>query len=380
MADDSEIGGEQISYFQDLWAYKLTEEEADVRKFIPSPADKALYETAARKSANGPVNDDSTPSHEGEASPLPQIKALYIGKWKVQAWYAAPYPEEYNQQPYLYICEFCLKYMKSSFGMQRHKSKCLLKSPPGNEIYRDGRISIFEVDGRKNKNLCLLAKIFLDHKTLYYDVEPFLFYVMTESDNEGFHFVGYFSKEKRSSSNYNLSCIVTLPVYQRKGYGFLLIDFSEYRAFKTCLWIKSVNHGSQGYLLSKKEGKPGSPEKPLSDLGLMSYRSYWRYTILKELRALEGDEVTLDELRSRTSMTYDDIVATLANLEMLVKDSDGRYVIRINVDIVEEYLKRIEAKGYPSARPGSLRWSPFLSKRDSSAHQHHSHHALGNAT
>jgi hypothetical protein len=73
-----------------------------------------------------------------------------------------------------------------------------LKHPPGDEIYRDGILSVFEVDGRKNKiycqNVCLLAKLFLDHKTLYYDVEPFLFYVLTERDDEGFHFVGYFSK------------------------------------------------------------------------------------------------------------------------------------------------------------------------------------------
>jgi hypothetical protein len=27
----------------------------------------------------------------------------------------------------------------------------------------------------------LLAKLFLDHKTLYYDVEPFLFYIITEA-------------------------------------------------------------------------------------------------------------------------------------------------------------------------------------------------------
>lgn len=44
------------------------------------------------------------------------------------------------------------------------------------------------------QNLCLLAKLFLDHKTLYYDVEPFLFYVMTEADSQGCHIVGYFSK------------------------------------------------------------------------------------------------------------------------------------------------------------------------------------------
>ena len=61
-------------------------------------------------------------------------------------------------------------------------------------------MSVWEVDGQKQKtycqNLCLLAKCFLDTKTLYYDVEPFLFYVMTVADSEGCHSVGYFSKEK----------------------------------------------------------------------------------------------------------------------------------------------------------------------------------------
>ena len=71
--------------------------------------------------------------------------------------------------------------------------------------------------------------MFLDHKTLYYDVEPFLFYVMTEADENGAQFVGYFSKEKRSPTN-NVSCIVTLPVRQRRGWGNLLIDFSALRS------------------------------------------------------------------------------------------------------------------------------------------------------
>lgn len=104
------------------------------------------------------------------------------------------------------------------------------------------------------QNLCLLAKLFLDHKTLYYDVEPFLFYVMAEADNTGCHLVGYFSKvkcwrgnfvrgltqaaaslnaallsaqEKNSFLNYNVSCILTMPQYMRQGYGKMLIDFSE---------------------------------------------------------------------------------------------------------------------------------------------------------
>lgn len=69
--------------------------------------------------------------------------------------------------------------------------------------------------------------MFLDHKSLFYDVEPFLFYVITEVDEIGARFVGYFSKEKRNSKDLNLSCIMTLPVRQRQGWGNLLIDFSK---------------------------------------------------------------------------------------------------------------------------------------------------------
>ena len=76
------------------------------------------------------------------------------------------------------------------------------------------------MDGRKGKsfcqNLCYLAKLFLDHKTLYYDVDLFLFYVMCECDERGAHVVGYFSKEKASEEGFNLACILTLPAYQRK--------------------------------------------------------------------------------------------------------------------------------------------------------------------
>ncbi|KAG1968108.1 histone acetyltransferase KAT7 [Pimephales promelas] len=126
------------------------------------------------------------------------IKAIVFGRYELDTWYHSPYPEEYARLGRLYMCEFCLKYMKSQTILRRHMAKCVWKHPPGDEIYRKGPISVFEVDGKKNKiycqNLCLLAKLFLDHKTLYYDVEPFLFYVMTEADNTGCHLVGYFSK------------------------------------------------------------------------------------------------------------------------------------------------------------------------------------------
>jgi hypothetical protein len=71
--------------------------------------------------------------------------------------------------------------------------------------------------------------MFLDHKSLFYDVEPFLFYVIAHVEEQATSakFVGYFSKEKSCPKNFNVSCIMTLPIRQRKGWGNLLIDFSE---------------------------------------------------------------------------------------------------------------------------------------------------------
>ncbi|BGP60493.1 Histone acetyltransferase [Rhodotorula toruloides] len=227
--------------------------------------------------------------------PIRPITHLRIGEFELETWYQAPFPEEYTRVPEgrLWVCEWCLKYMKNGFEAERHKLKCKMRHPPGDEIYRDGKVSVFEVDGRKAKiycqNLCLLAKQFLDHKTLYYDVEPFLFYVMTEASPLGAKFVGYFSKEKRSPTN-NVSCIMTLPVRQRRGWGNLLIDFS--------------------YLLSKKEARLGTPERPLSDLGLLSYRNYWTLTLFQYFASLPADsdkEIRFEDISKATSMTRDDI-------------------------------------------------------------------------
>lgn len=121
-----------------------------------------------------------------------------MGKYKMKVWYQSPYPDDAARLPKMYICEFCLRYQKSETGIKRHAEKCVWRHPPGDEIYRKGKLQVWQVDGKRYKqycqHLCLLAKFFLDHKTLYYDVEPFLFYIMTLADVDGCHIVGYFSK------------------------------------------------------------------------------------------------------------------------------------------------------------------------------------------
>lgn len=235
-----------------------------------------------------------------EISKVRNLCQVQIGQHLVEPWYFSPYPVEFTEEETIYICEFCLSYFATQRVFARHRKKCMLLHPPGNEIYRDDAVSFFEVDGRRQRtwarNLSLLSKLFLDHKTTYSDVDPFLFYCMTTRDAYGCHLVGYFSKEKGSPDGYNVACILTLPQYQRSGYGRLLIEFS--------------------YTLSKREGKQGSPEKPLSDLGLLSYRAYWQETVVDALLEAKG-EITVDELAQKMAMTPADVLHTLLSLNAL---------------------------------------------------------------
>ncbi|KAK2592252.1 Histone acetyltransferase [Conoideocrella luteorostrata] len=341
----------------------LTENEADTSKTLPTPEDRKKFELAKQKAedewrarilalqaeADLPLRKPKKASDNAS-----QIECIEFGGWEIDTWYAAPYPAEYSRNRVLYICEFCLKYMNSDYVAWRHKLKCGTKHPPGDEIYRHESVSIFEVDGRKHpvycQNLCLLAKLFLGSKTLYYDVEPFLFYVLCEFDDTGYHFVGYFSKEKRASSQNNVSCILTLPIHQRKGYGNLLIDFS--------------------YLLTKVEEKTGSPEKPLSDMGLVSYRNYWRLELCRYfLDFMEGDRhkqdgLSVKKISDDTGMTADDVVSALEGLRALVRDPQTQlYAFRVDLEYCRYYVSKWQAKGYVTLKPSALAWTPYVMGR-----------------
>ncbi|XP_043684386.1 histone acetyltransferase KAT7 isoform X1 [Vespula pensylvanica] len=290
--------------------------------------------------------------YDGEGRNSGGTRCVEMGKWEMEVWYQSPYPEEFSRAPKLYLCEYCLRYAKSRQVLRRHREKCLWRHPPGHEVYRKDKIGVWEVDGKRYKqycqNLCLLAKFFLDHKTLYYDVEPFLFYVMTIGDSEGCHTVGYFSKEKNSFLNYNVSCILTLPPYQRQGYGRLLIDFS--------------------YLLTRVEKKIGSPEKPLSDLGLISYRSYWKDVLLQYLCNFGGKELSVKDISKEMAIDSYDIVSTLQALGMM-KYWKGKHIILKKQDVIDDYKERVKRRGlvYKEIDPECLKWNPFQPPKTPSA-------------
>ena len=155
-----------------------------------------------------------------------------------------------------------------------------------------------------------------------------------EVDERGCHLVGYFSKEKHSPEEYNLACILTLPPYQRKGYGKFLISLS--------------------YELSKLEGKVGSPEKPLSDLGKLSYRSYWTYVILTTLRAHAGEPLSIRQVSAATAIKVEDILSTLQALGA-IRVWRGQHVVAISQAMITEHLAS-DKSGASCCVPTSIRW------------------------
>ncbi|KAH9361677.1 hypothetical protein HPB48_005170 [Haemaphysalis longicornis] len=182
--------------------------------------------------------DPTTAALEKEHEAITKVKyvdRIQFGKYEIDAWYFSPFPEEYGKVAKLWICEYCLKYMRLEKTYRYHQIYC--------------------------QNLCLLAKLFLDHKTLYFDVEPFIFYVL------------YFKYFLQLTSTLFLHCITSTTIFL---YTLFIINLC--------------------YELSKLEGTVGSPEKPLSDLGKLSYRSYWSWVLLEILRDVRG-ALTIRDLR-----------------------------------------------------------------------------------
>jgi histone acetyltransferase MYST1 len=117
-----------------------------------------------------------------------------------------------------------------------------------------------------------------------------------------------------------LACILTLPQYQKCGYGKFIISLS--------------------YELSKRQGETGSPEKPLSDLGKLSYRSYWTYILMHLLNNHDtSKDITIHDISMQTGIKTEDIISTLQSLDM-IKVWKGQHVVYCRQEDIENYMKQ----------------------------------------
>ncbi len=150
------------------------------------------------------------------------------------------------------------------------------------------------------------------------------------------------NKQTKKQEGYNLACILTLPPYQRKGYGKFLISMS--------------------YELSKIEGKVGTPERPLSDLGAVSYRGYWTRALLKVLSDQATSTVSIKDLSDLTAIKPDDVIATLQHLA-LIQYQKGQHVVCAAPSLLERHLKAAGSAGLP-VDPARIVWTPYSAERE----------------
>ena len=131
---------------------------------------------------------------------------------------------------------------------------------------------------------------------------------------------------------------MVLPVYQKYGYGRFLIEFS--------------------YLLSKREEMAGTPEKPLSDLGRLSYESYWKFKVLEYIDQHRNSRITIENISKSTGMNFVDIAATLQKNDLLRyrDDKSGpKYEIVMN-----DQLWKSSKRPKITVNEEALRWTPLV--------------------
>ena len=267
------------------------------------------------------------------------IEAITLGSNTIKTWYYSPYPPPYYSMPHFFICDHCLQYFKSQEELNMHLETTNELKPPGLEIYRESNLSLFELKGDEQKiccqNLSLLSKLFLDHKTLYYDTTGFLFYILCECDEKGAHIVAYFSREIDSIDKNILACIVTLPPYQHRGYGRLLI---------------SIAHE-----MAKRINRVGGPERPLSDLGSIAFHSYWRDTIVELLKEQPNKIDSISDIVHETSITEKDVIHILQEINSVVKVGDD-YELTLDTQLIQKVYDQIKQKPRRKCDPSLLIW------------------------
>lgn len=105
--------------------------------------------------------------------------------------------------------------------------------------------------------------------------------------------------------------------------------------------------------------------RPLSDLGQLSYKSFWTEVLVQllwEEKCEKRTHSTVEEMSARTYIKEADIVTTLQSLN-LVQYWRGQYIVNPNSRLLEEHAKAVEAslaKRLVRVKPECLSYTPRI--------------------
>ncbi|EME81042.1 uncharacterized protein MYCFIDRAFT_189326 [Pseudocercospora fijiensis CIRAD86] len=282
---------------------------------------------AVTEAAAGPALGAQSP-HKTPNKQLmtPNVANVVLGTLHIKPWYPSFYPEDLvggRKTEWLYVCQ-C-------------KKVCPLKSeaPPGEIIYEKDDYVIHKIDGEEQKlycqNLSLFAKLFLETKSVFFDASTFLYYtlIFRSPDHPHGTVAGFFSKEKMSWDNNNLACILVFPPYQRRGLGQVLIGAS--------------------YVLGRKEGRFGGPERPLSVPGKKGYVTYWSAEIARCLLSQPNKKTLgVKEISELTWIMPEDVVVALKEMDVLEKRKTASGSVVLNKGKIRNWVERSKVKLDPA--------------------------------
>ncbi|EGC42312.1 histone acetyltransferase [Histoplasma capsulatum var. duboisii H88] len=134
-----------------------------------------------------PANEHAVASSASSKPPSPDrnVKSVVLGNIRFKTWFHSLYPEELvgKDTDRIYVCRWCFRYSCDKDAYLGHTRFCEHRSsPPGTKVYDWRGYSVWEIDGEDHKlyaqNLSLFAKLFLDHKSVFFDVSSFLYYIL----------------------------------------------------------------------------------------------------------------------------------------------------------------------------------------------------------
>ncbi|KAI5179471.1 histone acetyltransferase MYST2 [Pancytospora epiphaga] len=219
-----------------------------------------------------------------------KIAVVNYGEHQMEPPYSSPIPVVDQT---LNVCSRCITQHPTQHSLRLHMEKC--REVPYSPVYEEkgSGVKIVVVTDLKTKQLiCLIGRLFIKSKTLFYDVSNYEVFLICRKE-----VMGYFSRPQ--NGNYSLSCIAVWPCFGGGGLGSLLIDFSYASFGRVKIENKTIGDDSINMLSIsldtseslEKQGEVAGPEGPLSRAAIFCFRKYWKYKVIgaKTIRGISRD-------------------------------------------------------------------------------------------